>query len=176
MLLSVLLATGSLASSELLMSSRTSSSIRATLTGTVLLAFTLASFAVGGLIPTSLRDFFLSGTQAGEVDAYAFFPSASCSGCHGYYDVENSPYDTWQETTMAHAGRDPLFLAQMTTAMQDVDEVGYFCMRCHMPGSFITGTALNADGSGLGDYELEGVRNRCCYRVAEKTHGQPFEI
>ena len=40
--------------------------------------------------------------------------------CHGLTQNGVDPYSTWSGSLMAHAGRDPLFKAQMVTANQDV--------------------------------------------------------
>ena len=94
--------------------------------------------AILSLIPMTQADFHLSGTQIGDVPGGVLGTSGECQACHGDFDPD-APYATWSGSLMGHAGRDPLFFAQMTTANQDVANVGYFCMRCHVPMTFVTG-------------------------------------
>ena len=75
-------------------------------------------------IPMTQKDFYTPGTQPGDLDPGAFMFSAECRACHGDFDSANEPFATWQGSLMAMAGRDPLFFAQMTTANQDVANVG----------------------------------------------------
>ncbi|MAE47050.1 MAG: hypothetical protein CMJ86_09190 [Planctomycetes bacterium] len=117
-----------------------------------------------------MRDFALSGTQAGDLDPANFETAEHCAICHGNYDVDNSPHETWTGSLMAQAARDPLFWAQMTNANQDVEGVGYFCMRCHIPGGFITGSALHADGSGLSDLDMDGVGCNFCHSMVDPAY------
>ena len=86
--------------------------------------------------------------------------------CHGTADA-GDPYDTWRGSLMALGGRDPLFYAQMTTANQDVDKVGYYCLRCHVPGSVISGTANDTDGSTLTTYDRDGVSCHFCHSMVD---------
>lgn len=76
--------------------------------------------ALGARVPATIADFHLPGTG-------------------------RDPHSTWSGSLMAQAGRDRLFRAQMTTANQDVANVGYLCMRCHVPMSLVTG---HVEGAG----------------------------
>lgn len=79
---------------------------------------------------------------------------------------------------MAQAGRDPLFFAQMATAEQDVANVGYYCMRCHVPLSIPSGHADVADGSALDAYDLDGVNCHFCHSMVDpryKEGSSPIE-
>ncbi|HMS17757.1 MAG TPA: hypothetical protein PKA37_13015, partial [Planctomycetota bacterium] len=82
----------------------------------------------------------MPGSQHGDVNETAFLPAQHCGMCHAGFDPENEPVTTWQGSLMAHAGRDPLYFAQLTTAKQDVNNVEQFCTRCHVPTVVITGT------------------------------------
>ena len=106
----------------------------------------VATAALAALIPLTQEDFRLSGTQIGDVPMGVLEPAESCRICHGDFDPEDEPYATWAGSLMGLAGRDPLFYAQMTNANQDVANVGTFCLRCHVPMSFVTGHALSVDG------------------------------
>jgi len=122
------------------------------------------------LVDMTIEDFHLSGTQVGDVSPDVIETSDGCTGCHGPYDVDNDMYSTWRGSLMGLAGRDPLFYAQMTTANQDVANVGYFCMRCHVPMSFLTGNALDADGSSLDDTDRDGVTCHFCHSMVDPIY------
>ncbi|MAF66566.1 MAG: hypothetical protein CMJ84_13030 [Planctomycetes bacterium] len=136
----------------------------------VLLACALAATALAAVFDMTLRDFVISGTHAGQVGPGVILDSNSCVSCHGTYDTENSPYDTWEGSLMAQAGRDPLFWAQMTNANQDVANVGYFCMRCHVPNTFVSGHAYDADGSTLDDFDRDGVSCHFCHSMVDPLY------
>lgn len=68
---------------------------------------------------------------------------------------------------MGNAGRDALFEAQMATANQDAGDVGYFCLRCHVPLSFVTGHAYQSDGSTLDDTDRDGVNCHFCHAMVD---------
>ena len=59
-----------------------------------------------------MRDFDMPGTQPFE-QGPDLDTSANCATCHGNYDSAKEPYFNWQGSMMAHAARDPLFLANM---------------------------------------------------------------
>ena len=89
------------------------------------------------------------GTQVGDMPLSALRPASECKTCHGDFDPANEPYATWAGSLMALGGHDPLFFAQMTTANQDVANVGSFCLRCHVPAAVVTGHVANPSGSSL---------------------------
>lgn len=125
--------------------------------------------AAGALIPATIRDFHLSGTQIGDVPPCALERPAVCSACHGGFSA-NDPMTTWKGSLMAHAGRDPLFFAQMATANQDVENVGYFCLRCHVPMSFVTGHAYDPDGGTLDAVDKDGVSCHFCHSMVDPIY------
>ncbi|HKQ46592.1 MAG TPA: hypothetical protein VJZ71_00815 [Phycisphaerae bacterium] len=133
----------------------------------VLGAATLAGAAV---IPMTLEDFHLSGTQPGGVPIGNFFDSDNCSDCHGYFEPASEPWFAWKGSLMGNAGRDPLFYAQLATANQDVTNVGYYCLRCHVPMSFVTGHAYQADGSTLDDMDRDGVSCHFCHSMVDPIY------
>lgn len=137
---------------------------------TFLLMIPAVTVIGGGLIPMTFEDFHLSGTQIGGVPQSAILSSSNCQACHSNYDPPNAPYETWKGSLMANAGRDPLFFAQMTTANQDVDNVGYFCMRCHVPMSFVTTHAYQPDGSTLNNADREGVSCHFCHAMVDPIY------
>jgi hypothetical protein len=132
----------------------------------------LAGAGAAGAVIFSMtfRDFHLSGTQAGSLVASNFQHSSNCSLCHGNFDTDNSPYETWSGSLMALGGKDPLFFAQMSLANQDVANAGYFCMRCHLPNSYVTGAAHQPDGSTLGAMDLDGVNCHFCHSMVDPIY------
>jgi len=130
----------------------------------------IPSIVNGQALPMTLDDFHLSGTQIGDVSDGAISTSSNCAGCHGYFDTVNEPYATWTGSLMAQAGRDPLFYAQMTLANQDAANAGYFCMRCHVPMSFVTGHANDASGNSLDDMDRDGVTCHFCHSMVDPVY------
>ncbi len=130
--------------------------------------------AVGAaLVPTTIFDFHLPGTQIGDASTDQIMTSTNCMLCHSSDPGQPgapAPFSAWRGSLMAQAGRDPLFYAQMTTANQDVANVGYFCMRCHMPNSFVTGHAYQADGSTLDDTDRDGVSCHFCHSMVDPIY------
>lgn len=131
---------------------------------------TVTAALIGARVDTTMEDFHLSGTQMLDVGINVIQPSANCSLCHGDFDAENEPYATWRGSLMGLAGRDPLFFAQMTTANQDAANVGYFCMRCHVPLSFVTGHAADPSGAALDESDLEGVSCHFCHAMVDPIY------
>ncbi len=135
----------------------------------------LALLAVAAILPgcrlqTTIEDFEVPGTEIGEVPPGTVLTSDYCRFCHSDYDVENDPHSTWSGSLMAHAGRDPLFLAQMATANQDVRDVGYYCMRCHVPMTWTTGHAIPADGTALDATDFDGVNCHFCHSMVDPIY------
>lgn len=123
-----------------------------------------------GQVPMTLEDFHLPGTQVGDVSPAIVGPSENCSACHGNYDLASEPFNTWRGSLMGQAGRDPLFYAQMATANQDVANVGYYCMRCHVPFSFLTGSAYQPDGSTIDETDRDGVSCHFCHSMVDPVY------
>lgn len=141
---------------------------RRALTATAILA--VGGTAVAALVNLTLTDFRLAGTQVGDVALQNMIPSSDCGICHTVFENPGSPYSSWEGSLMAQAGRDPLFLAQMTTANQDVANAGYFCMRCHVPMSFVTEHAYDVDGSTLDEFDREGVSCHFCHSMVDPIY------
>lgn len=131
----------------------------------------LAARAMAGLpLPMTLEDFQLPGTQIGDVSISTITTSSNCLGCHSDFDQANEPYATWSGSLMAQAGRDPLFFAQMTLANQDVANAGYYCMRCHVPMSFVTGHAADPTGGTLDATDRDGVTCHFCHSMVDPVY------
>ena len=82
------------------------------------------------LVPTTLQDFFLPGTQPDPdgLNMVPIEPSFNCQFCHGFFDpnydqpLEAEPYRNWAGSMMGQASRDPIFYAGLTIANQDAAE------------------------------------------------------
>jgi hypothetical protein len=109
--------------------------------------------------------FHVSGTQIGDVPRGNHWESAYCSACHR--TGSSGPYDGWSGSLMSQAGRDPLFFAQLATANQDVPGVGYYCLRCHVPVSIITGHAYEPTGARLDAFDRDGVTCHLCHTLID---------
>lgn len=120
----------------------------------------------GGVVPTTLRDFDLPGSQplqAGTMED----PSVTCITCHGEYDAAVEPHRNWQGGMMAHAQRDPLFLATMTIANQDAPGVGDLCLRCHTPGGWLEGHSDDTSGGLVTAKDRQSVQCDFCHRLVD---------
>ena len=116
-----------------------------------LMLLACSGLALAVPIPATLRDFHVSGTQVGDAHSDSFLTSRACASCHANTGSSGEPTASWKGSLMANAGRDPLFFAQLATANQDVANVGYFCLRGHVPMAVVSGNALVADGSTLNE-------------------------
>lgn len=121
-------------------------------------------------LPMTQLDFKVPGTQTGDVPAYHAHSSNECQSCHGGYSANTEPFATWAGSLMALGGRDPLFFAQMTTANQDVANVGSFCLRCHVPVAVGNGHVQTADGSTLTDIDKEGISCHLCHTMVDPIY------
>ncbi|MCC6766262.1 MAG: PQQ-dependent sugar dehydrogenase [Deltaproteobacteria bacterium] len=118
-------------------------------------------------VPPLCEDFHVPGTQTGDVPPHVLLEPSECASCHGGYDAAVDPVARWSGSLMAHAGRDPLFFAQLTTAVQDVPSVGYYCLRCHVPLSIVTGHAEEPDGRLLDATDRQGVSCHFCHSMVD---------
>ncbi|MGE4073420.1 MAG: hypothetical protein AB7E72_19795 [Lysobacterales bacterium] len=130
----------------------------------------LAAPVAADPLPMTQLDFKVPGTQVGDVPANHARSASECRVCHGGYSPETEPHDTWAGSLMALGGRDPLFFAQMTTANQDVANVGSFCLRCHVPVAVGTGHVLQANGSTLTAIDQEGVNCHFCHTMVDPQY------
>lgn len=134
-------------------------------------ALAVATVVYAAIITLTMEDLHLRGTQMGAVGPGVIFHSSSCLDCHAAAEEgQPSLYSEWAGSLMANAGRDPLFFAQMTLANQDVENVGYYCMRCHVPMTFVTGHALPPDGSALDDLDSDGVNCHFCHAMVDPVY------
>ena len=83
------------------------------------------------------------------------------------------PNDTWVGSMMANAYSDPLFLAALAIANEDVEDAGSLCLRCHAPGGWLSGRSLPADGAALLPADREGITCAFCHRLDPGADGDP---
>ena len=136
----------------------------------VLILLTFSTLALADPVPATLRDFHLSGTQVGDAHADSFLSPRACASCHANTGSSSEPYASWKGSLMANGGRDPLFFAQLATANQDVANVGYFCLRCHVPMAVVSGNAEVADGSALNERDRDGVDCHFCHAMVDPRY------
>jgi len=127
----------------------------------------LLILVISAVVPSTMEDFFLPGSQDGE--SGSFDSHTNCNICHGDYDKEIEPNFNWKGGMMAQAARDPIYLAALTIANQDVPHAGDFCIRCHSPEGWLAGRSEPADGSALTDADREGVTCDFCHRMVKPT-------
>jgi hypothetical protein len=130
--------------------------------------FTIDTY-VGGTAPTTLRDFEMAGTQpfSGTV---LDDPSVTCITCHANYDDVVEPWHLWQGSMMAHAMRDPLYLATLSIANQDAPGVGDMCLRCHTPGGWMEGRSTDPTGGMITAKDRQGVQCDFCHRLVDPDY------
>lgn len=114
----------------------------------------------------------LPGTQPNELTTNLQNPS-SCITCHADY-AEYAAMDTWAGSMMANAARDPLYLAALTVANQDVPGVGELCIKCHSPRGWLGGRGIPTDQSALTPADYEGVQCDFCHRLVPGPGGERF--
>ncbi|MEO6028641.1 MAG: multiheme c-type cytochrome [Candidatus Binatia bacterium] len=117
--------------------------------------------------PTTRRDFELPGTQPLTVSANFAVPS-TCAPCHSNYGQPNvEPFRNWQGSMMAHSGRDPLMLAALAVANQDLEHAGETCLRCHFPKGWLEGRSAPEDGTMMTADDRQGVQCTICHRLVD---------
>lgn len=121
-------------------------------------------------VPMTPRDFQVPGSQVGDMPSAALLSATVCRDCHGGYDATVEPQATWAGSLMALGGRDPLFFAQLTTANQDVANVGSFCLRCHVPAALVSGHVSDASGNSLDARDREGVTCHFCHSLVDPQY------
>ena len=130
--------------------------------------FTIVS-PPGGVVPTTLRDFDMPGSQPFEGGLEAASPE-SCATCHGNYDAGVEPYYNWQGSMMSLASVDPLFEANMAIANQDAPDSGDLCLRCHLSNGWLQGRSVPTDGSAMEHDDQIGVSCDLCHRLVNPDY------
>ncbi|HXV13760.1 MAG TPA: FlgD immunoglobulin-like domain containing protein [Candidatus Krumholzibacteria bacterium] len=123
--------------------------------------------APGGIAPTTLRDMDLPGTQP---FALALADPQDCAGCHADYDLNAEPWHQWKGSMMAHAQRDPLFLACLAVAEQDAPSVGDLCLRCHTPGGWVEGRSVDTGGGLVNAKDRQSIHCDFCHHLVDPVY------
>ena len=131
-------------------------------------SFTIPA-TITGVVPTTLRDMDMPGTQPLE-GAVLADPTVDCVACHGNYNASIEPYTVWRGGMMAQAMRDPLFLACLVVAEQDAPSVGDLCLRCHTPGGWQEGRSVDTSGGSLTAKDREGIQCDFCHRAVDRHY------
>ena len=137
------------------------------LKGLIFVLLLASAVAVWAVVPSTLNDFFLPGSQpnqSGNIE----HPD-KCDNCHGGYDQAVEPAFNWRGSMMAQAARDPLFYACLTISNQDVPDAGDLCIRCHAPAGWLEGRSVPTDGSALNNNDREGVQCDFCHKLVKPT-------
>jgi hypothetical protein len=125
--------------------------------------------AAPGLVPTTLRDMEMPGTQPFE-GAILDDPSSTCRTCHGDYDDSVESWFNWRGSMMGQTARDPFFYACLAVANQDAPSSGDLCIRCHSPGGWQEGRSVDTDGGLLNSKDRWGVQCDFCHRMVDRNY------
>ncbi len=122
----------------------------------------------GGVVPTTLRDFLLPGTQ--PLEAGGLSSQASCNTCHSGYSPPVEPGRNWKGSMMAQAAHDPIFYACLAIAEQDAPSSGDLCIRCHSPLSWLAGRSQPTSGARIDALGREGLSCDFCHRMVDPIY------
>jgi hypothetical protein len=122
----------------------------------------------GGAVATTLRDFFMPGSQ--PLESGGFQTRSTCMTCHGGYDNTVEPGHNFNGSIMGQSARDPLFYACLAIAEQDAPASGDLCIRCHSPFAWLTGLSQPTDGSRIDDTGRDGVACDLCHRLVDPVY------
>jgi len=122
----------------------------------------------GGVVPTTLRDFDMPGSQPFE--AGILNPPGACAVCHGDYDPNAEPYHNWSGSMMSQASRDHIFKANLVIANQDAPDSGDICLRCHISRGWLQGRSIPTDGSQMQVTDEFGVSCDLCHRLVDPIY------
>jgi hypothetical protein len=113
----------------------------------------------------------LPGSQPGEAGNLELVDK--CDNCHQSSDPAVTIVQDWRGSMMAHAGRDPIFLATMAIAEQDFDGSGDFCIRCHTMAGWQAGRSTPTDSSALTvDDAADGVGCDVCHKMTDPNNSE----
>ena len=118
------------------------------------------------IVPTSLRDFEMPGTQPLE-GAILEDPSVTCITCHGDFDQASEPWYSWHGSMMGEAMRDPLYMSLVRITEVSAPGAGDLCLRCHTPGGWQEGRSTDTTGGMLNDKDLQGVQCDFCHSLVD---------
>lgn len=93
-----------------------------------------------------------------------------CDGCHGQYNPDIEPVDTWRGSMMANSARDPIYHAALAIADSDFPGAGDFCIRCHAQRGWHGGRAASTDGASLNPFsDADGVECSVCHQMVNQN-------
>jgi len=122
----------------------------------------------GGVVPTTLRDFDLPGTQ--PLEGATLDDPEGCRTCHGDYNPDTEQWFPWRGSMMGQAMRDPLFEATMIIAEQAAPSSGDLCIRCHTPGGWQEGRSVDTSGGLLTEKDRQGIHCDFCHRSVDPDY------
>jgi hypothetical protein len=122
----------------------------------------------GGVVPTTLRDFELPGTQ--PLGGGTFDGPNLCVNCHGGYDPAVEPGHNFKGMMMGQSARDPLFFACLAVAEQDAPSSGDLCLKCHSPFGWLGGRSQPTSGGQLTAFDREGMACDFCHRAVDPVY------
>ena len=107
----------------------------------------------------------------GSFELSDFNSAEDCQSCHATH------YEEWSESMHAYAMKDPLFFSCKNQTLQSHPEVGEkFCIQCHSPVAFLTGTETSTytsveefQNSELPNVIKEGVSCDVCHTATSIT-------
>ncbi|XHC24812.1 MAG: multiheme c-type cytochrome [Phycisphaerales bacterium] len=126
---------------------------------------------IGLPLPTTHEDFRGKGTPSNSLND-EIFSFSNCVSCHASVNTSSTLPGRWQGSLHANAVRDPIFLAAVSIAEQDVAGAGETCFKCHAPGAWIDGRVENAtDGSDLFPNDFDnGITCNFCHRTVNPVY------
>lgn len=145
--------------------------------------FLMTIYSVYSWTPLPVKDdrnVFMPGSQPGQA-GNSESPN-KCDNCHGGYDIAVEPAYNWRGSMMAQAARDPLWLACLTTALQDSiwatgwwlygadvgnPNAGDICIRCHSPTGWLEGRSEPTNTAALRTSDFDGVQCDFCHRMID---------
>lgn len=116
----------------------------------------------GAVVPTSLRDFEMSGTQPLE-GAILEDPSETCVTCHGNHSNATEPWYNWRGSMMGNTMRDPLYMSLVRITDASAPGGGDLCLRCHTPGGWQEGRSTDTTGGMINAKDRQGVQCDYCH-------------
>jgi hypothetical protein len=143
----------------------------------------LVACVVYGWLPSPVSEeasVFMPGSQP-DASAFTLESVETCNNCHAGFDAPTNPYHAWQGSMMAHAARDPLWIASLAVANQDAiwalgsPNAADLCVRCHSPAGWLGGRSDPPNLSLFTQQDKEGVSCSSCHRMVDPLTvlGQP---
>ncbi len=121
-------------------------------------------------LATTRQDFFLPGTQSGDLTHPITVDT--CDGCH-----TDPIYKAWRGSMMGQAGRDPVFWAAFAVAQNDAADAGEYCLRCHAPKAWYAERTEALGGDDLTPQDINaGVACTVCHRMVDPVAGAVDQV